>query len=129
MSKTEGSSPAWLWLGLTEVSGQYGSATVAMKATKDMTDDAGFVHGGMISALAGSTMERSLRTIDLVERAAGFDLKMNFISPAKAGETLRATGRVVHAGRRTAVTECRIEVGGNLVATATATFAVTREKE
>jgi acyl-coenzyme A thioesterase PaaI-like protein len=37
---------------------------------------------------------------------------------------------VIHAGRRTIVTECRIEGNdGRLVATASATFAVTREKE
>jgi uncharacterized protein (TIGR00369 family) len=59
-----------------------------------------------------------------------FDLKLNFINAAKIGENLRATGHVVHAGRRTAVTECRVEgTGGRLVATASATFAVRREKE
>jgi len=59
-----------------------------------------------------------------------FDLKLSFISAAKVGETLRATGQVVHAGRRTGVTECRIEGSdGRLVATASGTFAMTREKE
>jgi uncharacterized protein (TIGR00369 family) len=59
-----------------------------------------------------------------------FDLKLNFINAAKIGENLRATGRVIHAGRRTIVTDCRVEGrDGRLVATASATFAVTREKE
>jgi uncharacterized protein (TIGR00369 family) len=59
-----------------------------------------------------------------------FDLKLNFINAAKVGEILRATGHVIHAGRRTAVAECRVEGSdGRLVATASATFAVTREKE
>jgi acyl-coenzyme A thioesterase PaaI-like protein len=59
-----------------------------------------------------------------------FDLKLTFIAVAKIGEDLRATGKVVHAGRRTVVTECRIDdMDGNLVATASATFAVTRDKE
>jgi uncharacterized protein (TIGR00369 family) len=102
-----------------------------MTSTEDMANHAGFVHGGMISALADSAMGRSLRTLKPgVSRAMSFDLKLTFISAAKVGETLRATGQVVHAGRRTAVTDCRVEGrDGRLVATASATFAITREKE
>ena len=124
-------SPAWAWLGLTEVSQGDGVAVVDMAATADMANSVGVVHGGMISALADSAMGRSLRTIKPgVARSMSFDLKLSFISAAKVGETLRATGRVVHAGRRTAVTECRVEGrSGRLVATASATFAITREKE
>src|SRR2546428_475918 len=74
---------------------------------------------------------RAVHTIKRgVVRAMSFDLKLSFITVAKVGETRRATGRVVPAGRRTAVTECRVEgLGGRLVATASGTFAMTREKE
>jgi len=123
-------SKAWRWLGLALVDSGEGYATVEMTATEDMTNHSGFLHGGMISTLADSAMGRSLRTIEPgVERAMSFDLKLSFITAAKIGETLRATGRVVHAGRRTMVTQCRVEGrGGRLIATASATFAVTREK-
>ncbi len=131
MSETRVVSPAWRWLGIREVELGQGSATVEMTAIPEMANHAGFVHGGMISALADSAMGRSLRTVQPgVARAMSFDLKLNFISAAKVGETLRATGRVVHAGRRTMVAECRVEApDGRLVATASGTFAVTREKE
>ncbi len=124
-------SPAWAWLGLTDVSQDDGVAVVEMAATADMANSSGVVHGGMISTLADSAMGRALRTIKPgVARSMSFDLKLSFISAAKVGETLRATGRVVHAGRRTAVTECRVEGrNGRLVATASGTFAITREKE
>jgi uncharacterized protein (TIGR00369 family) len=130
-SQTEVISPAWRWLGISVVELGEGSATVEMTPSEDMANHAGFVHGGMISALADSAMGRSLRTIKPgVARAMSFDLKLSFISAAKVGENLRATGRVVHAGRRTVVAECRVETpGGRLVATASGTFAVTREKE
>ncbi len=124
-------SRAWEWLGLHLVETGDGTATVEMTTTEDMANHSGFVHGGMISTLADSAMGRSLRTLKPgVTRAMSFDLKLNFISAAKIGETLRATGSVIHAGRRTAVAECRVE-GENkrLVATASATFAVTREEE
>jgi uncharacterized protein (TIGR00369 family) len=123
-------SRAWAWLGLADVSQDDGVAVVEMTPTPDMANSAGFVHGGMISALADSAMGRSLRTLKPgVVRSMSFDLKLSFINAAKVGETLRATGKVVHAGRRTAVTECRVEdTAGRLVATASATFAITREK-
>jgi len=133
VSETRAASPsrAWTWLGIELVDSGEGFATVEMTAKEDMANAAGFVHGGMISALADSAMGRSLRTVKPgVARAMSFDLKVSFINAAKIGETLRATGRVVHAGRRTMAAHCRIEGrGGRLVATASGTFVVTREKE
>ena len=133
-------SRAWAWLGLRLVETGEGTAVVEMTATEDMANHSGFVHGGMISALADSAMGRAVRTLTPAGRAQGalpaitrvmsFDLKLNFINPAKIGETLRAAGHVIHAGRRTVVAECRVEgEDGSLVATASATFAVTRDKE
>jgi uncharacterized protein (TIGR00369 family) len=124
-------SRAWAWMGFQLVETGKGSAVVDMTATEDMANVSGFVHGGIISTLADSAMGRSLRTLEPgVTRAMSFDLKLNFINAAKIGERLRATGNVVHAGRRTVVTECRVEgKDGRLVATASATFVVKREKE
>jgi uncharacterized protein (TIGR00369 family) len=118
-------------MGLNLVETGERTAIVEMTATDDMANASGFVHGGIISTLADSAMGRSLRTLKPgVTRAMSFDLKLNFINAAKIGEGLRATAKVVHAGRRTAVTECRVEgKDGRLVATASATFAVTRDKE
>jgi acyl-CoA thioesterase len=128
---THAPSRAWAWLGLKLVETGEGTAVVEMATTEDMANHSGFVHGGMISTLADSAMGRSLRTLSPgVVRAMSFDLKLNFINAAKVGETLRATGHVIHGGRRTAVAECRVEGSdGRLVATASATFAVTRDKE
>ncbi|HVC75717.1 MAG TPA: PaaI family thioesterase [Candidatus Micrarchaeaceae archaeon] len=133
MSDVVGKAPsrAWAWMGFQLVGTGQGTATVDLTTTDDMANVSGFVHGGIISTLADSAMGRSLRTLQPgVTRAMSFDLKLNFINAAKIGERLRATGRVIHAGRRTAVTECRVEgKDGRLVATASATFVVTREKE
>jgi uncharacterized protein (TIGR00369 family) len=128
---THAPSRAWEWLGLKLVETGEGTAVVEMKTTDDMANHSGVVHGGMISTLADSAMGRSLRTLSPgVVRAMSFDLKLNFINAAQVGEKLRATGHVIHAGRRTVVAECRVEGSdGRLVATASATFAVTREKE
>ena len=65
----------------------------------------------------------------LARKGRIFDLKVNYISDFEPEEDLRATAHVVHAGRRTVVTEFRVEAGARLVATASATFAVRSEKE
>ena len=124
-------SRAWAWMGFQLVETAEGTAVVDLTPAADMANVSGFVHGGIISTLADSAMGRSLRTLQPgVIRAMSFDLKLNFINAAKIGETLRATGRVVHAGRRTMVAACRIEGrDARLIATASATFAVTRDKE
>ena len=124
-------SRAWDWLGMRLVETREGTAVVEMTSTEDMANHSGFVHGGMISTLADSAMGRSVRTLNpAVTRAMSFDLKLSFINAAKIGEKLRATGHVIHGGRRTVVAECRVEgKDGRLVATASATFAVAREKE
>jgi len=118
-------------LGLRLVKTGEGTAVVEMTTTEDMANHSGFVHGGMISTLADSAMGRSLRTLKPgVVRAMSFDLKLNFINVAKVGETLYATGHVIHSGRRTAVAECSVMgQDGRLVATASATFAIGRDKE
>jgi uncharacterized protein (TIGR00369 family) len=130
VKKVASPSRAWAWLGFEMVDSGEGWASVEMTPTEDMANVSGFVHGGVISALADSAMGRCLRTVEPgVARAMSFDLKLNFITAAKIGETLRATGRVIHAGQRTMVAECRVEGReGRLIATASATFAVTREK-
>lgn len=124
-------SAAWEWLGLKLVAVEEGSATVEMVASEQMANSSGNVHGGLISTLADSAMGRSIWTIKPgVRRAMSFDLKLSFVAAAKIGETLRATGKVVHAGRRTCVTECRVEgSGGRLIATASGTFMVKREDQ
>jgi uncharacterized protein (TIGR00369 family) len=77
-----------------------------------------------VAELAESAMKSEAHGAEI------FDLKVNYISQSGADERLTATTRVVHAGRRTVVTECRIDAAdGRLVATASATFAVGKEKE
>jgi uncharacterized protein (TIGR00369 family) len=120
----EGSSPAWRWLGIKVLETERGRAVVEMPCSDDMKNHHGVIHGGMIGTLADSAMGRSIATVlPEGERHYSFDLKLSFISHAQAGETLRATATVLHAGHRTGVAECRVEgADGRLVATATASF-------
>ena len=124
-------SPASRFFGIQMVEVGEGSTLVEMFCKDDFLNYGGVVHGGVITALADAAMGSSLATLmPDGTRQVSFDLKMTIISAAQAGETLRARGRVIHAGRRTGV--CEATVTGpqeRLVAKATGSFAVYPPKE
>jgi uncharacterized protein (TIGR00369 family) len=77
----------------------------------------GSVHGGVISAILDSAMGCSLHT--LLEAGTGYttlELKVNFIKgiTIKTGE-LRAIGKVIHAGSRTALVEAQLLDANNVL--------------
>jgi uncharacterized protein (TIGR00369 family) len=119
------SSTAWRTTGLRLVEAEPGRTLVEMPAGEAMTNFQGICHGGFIALLADSAMGSALATVlPEGEKHMSFDLKLSFMRPVKIGQVVRATGTVIHHGRRTAVGACRLEVGGDLVATASASFIV-----
>jgi uncharacterized protein (TIGR00369 family) len=119
------SSAAWRSAGLRLVEAQPGRSLVEMAATDAMANFQGICHGGFIALLADSAMGSALATVlPEGEKHMSFDLKLSFMRPVRIGQVVRATGTVIHHGRRTAVGECRLEVGGDLVGTGSASFIV-----
>ncbi|MEP7106157.1 MAG: PaaI family thioesterase [Chloroflexota bacterium] len=129
MTGTDAISNAWKFLGLELVEAGDGKSVVEMTTGEQLTNRQGTVHGGFIATLCDSAMARAITTrLAPGTRAFSFDLKVNFINLARPGDRLRASGRVIHAGRRTAVAECRVEgPGRRLVATSTASFSISPE--
>ncbi|MFL9484394.1 PaaI family thioesterase [Chitinophagaceae bacterium LWZ2-11] len=77
----------------------------------------GSVHGGVISAILDSAMGCSLHS--LLEAGIGYttlELKVNFLKAvtAKSGE-LKAVGKVIHLGSRTALTEAQLIDNNNTI--------------
>lgn len=121
----ESNSAAWRWLGLRLLEAEPGRTLVGMRVTEDMRNHGGVCHGGFLSALADSAMGSAMATVlPEGERHLSFDLKLSFMKPVQVGEEVRATGSVVHSGRRTGVCEARLEVGEDLVGTGSASFIV-----
>jgi uncharacterized protein (TIGR00369 family) len=127
--RERGGSPAWKFLGIELLEAGEGKAVVQMDAREQMANSLGVLHGGFIATICDSAMARAMGTaLPQGARQVSFDLKVSFINVARPGERLRATGRVLHAGRRTGVAECRVEgPGRTLVATATASFSISSE--
>ena len=85
------------------------------------------LHGGAVMALA-DTAGAIATFLNLPEGAKGtttIESKTNFISPAPAGSTVRATATPVHRGAKTQVWQTRItREDGKLVALVTQTQMV-----
>ena len=121
----ESRSAAWRWLGMRLLEAEAGRTLLEMEITEDMRNHGGVCHGGFLATLADSAMGSAMATVlPEGERHLSFDLKLSFMRPVPVGARVRAIGTVVHSGRRTGVCEGRLEVDGDLVGTASASFIV-----
>jgi len=92
----------------------------------------GTVHGGVISSILDSAMGCSLHSLlPAATTYTTLELKVNFIKGVTiAAGKLTATGRVIHAGNRTAVLEAQLTgADGKLYAHATSTCMIIKPKQ
>jgi acyl-CoA thioesterase len=92
-----------------------------------------WAHGGLAATLAdissGIAIARAFPIEEAYHSIEGtIELKINFLRKVTEGD-MRATARVLHLGRRVAVTEVVIENGDRLVAKAIATFMLSRSAD
>jgi uncharacterized protein (TIGR00369 family) len=110
-----------------------GSVEIVLGVTPAVLQQHGYVHGGIVSALADSACGFSALSLMEPDTAVlTAELKINFLAPAD-GQTLVARGKVVKPGRTLTVTTAEVEaVKGDkrkLVAIMTATMACVRGRE
>jgi uncharacterized protein (TIGR00369 family) len=103
-----------------------GSVDVILPFRDDLTQQDGFLHAGIIAAVADSACGYAAHSLmPATARVLSIEFKLNLLAPA-VGERFEARGRVIRAGRT--VTVCRADVvavtGGTekLVATMTGTM-------
>jgi uncharacterized protein (TIGR00369 family) len=105
-------------------------AVLALEPAEWMFGPSGAVYGGVAATLVDTVLGAAVQTtLPVGTGYATADLHMRFIRPMNAdtGRVI-ATGTVVHAGRRHAIAEGRIEVEatGKLIATGTADCPILR---
>ena len=114
-------------LGMRPVVVEHGTVTFACEADPRFANPMGTVHGGIIATLLDSALGCAVQTV--LPDGSGYttlSLEVKYLRPVAldAGE-LRATGTVVHAGRRQATAEARLtDAAGRVLATATTTCLV-----
>ncbi len=114
-------------LGMRPVVVEHGTVTFACDADPRFANPMGTVHGGIIATLLDSALGCAVQTVlpdGVAYTTLGLELKYLRPVAVDAGE-LRATGTVVHAGRRQATAEARLtDEHDRLLATATTTCLV-----
>ena len=117
--------PFYRFMGIRLTKLGWGRSEIRMRVGRGLTQQAGFVHGGVSAALIDSAVGLALCT--LIDRGGMFttiDLQVNFLAPAKPG-SLTARGTIVHKGRRTAVGDCQVtDRDGKLLSKGTATYLI-----
>ena len=118
-------APVSALIGLRRVSAGEGRARMAMVPAEYHYNPLGSVHGGIVATLAEAAMACAVgATLPPGRVATTVEIKVNYLRALTlaAGEAV-CDGAVVHAGRRTAVTEARItDAAGRLYAVASGTY-------
>jgi len=94
-------------LGMEIVDLQPGRALVRLPFGAHLKNSSGGMHGGAIASLIDSAGGLAARTLTHPSTVATVEFKVNFLTPIRRGAVL-AEGRVIHKGRRTAVSEVMV---------------------
>jgi uncharacterized protein (TIGR00369 family) len=103
-----------------------GGTPCALKIEEKVLNVYSTVHGGAISTLADVSMGYALfGHLREDERIATIEMKINYIKAVSSG-VLTAEAKLISRSRNLAVLESRIECEGRLVASAVATFYISK---
>lgn len=116
-------------LGAYAVSIRAGELKLGLKITPRQANVHGIAHGGVATTLLDTAMGGSC--FSLGKSVVSLDCSLNFIEAVPLGHEIVATGRVVHDGKHTMVTdgEVRDKETGRLYMKGTATFYVLKVYE
>lgn len=116
----------WQTLGLRLVEIRPGDVTVEVAPDDRHANGNQIVHGGLIATVIDSSTGAAVSTtLAAGQRIATVDLQVDYHRPvALHGAPIVAHGVVAHRGRRLAHADCTVRVGGLVVATGRAVYAV-----
>ena len=104
-----------------------GAVTIGFRAAEAHANSRGFVHGGLLSALADGAMGLSCgETLGDVTGLVTVSLAIDFLGSADVGQWVEITPKVNHAGGRLCFAEALVTADGQPCAKAHATFSVRR---
>lgn len=119
--------PVTALLGIALSSVEPGAVAMEMAVGEHLYNPIGSVHGGMIATILDSVMGCAVHSVLPLGRGyTTLEIKVNYLrAVTDAIGTVRAEGRVVHAGRQSAVAESKlVDAAGKTYATASTTCLV-----
>lgn len=114
-------------LGMVGFGVEAGSVWVELEPEHRHYNPLGTVHGGVLSTLLDTAAACSVHTtLEVGQAYTSLDLTVKFLRPATTESgRLRATGRIVSRGRRTALAEAQVaDAEGRLIAHATSSCMI-----
>lgn len=118
------SQPFSQLLGAKLVSFETGSAEIELPITRELKQQHGFAHGGVVSYLADNCLTYAGGSV--LGDSVTSEFKINYLRPA-IGHTLISRASVISSGKRQAVCECKVyalsDKGETLVAAAQGTIS------
>lgn len=126
---TDSRSHTGNWLQPLLVNAAQGTVTLEYVVRKEMTNPYGNIHGGMMSALIDETIGWAVVSLEATQHYTSLNLNIDFLYSIREGETLRATGKIIRAGKKIVHAECLVEdLEGRLLAKASSNLIVTSMK-
>ena len=129
-SEGRGANPFFCLMGIDVVSAGEGRAVLRMEVRRDMHNGAGWLQGGIFTALADEAIALALyTTLAPGEGIATISESTSFFRGVREGVVM-AEGRVIRKGRRVAFAEGEVYAGndaGERFSRTLASFAITSE--
>lgn len=111
--------PFSVLLGTEFIAFDKGRAELSLAIRDELTQNFGFVHGGVLSYLADNCI--TFAAASILGKCVTAEYKINYVKPA-LGKVLIARATVLSSGKRQATCECKVftstEQGEKLVAVA-----------
>ncbi len=123
---TDSRSPAGNWLEFTLEHIEKGTTTISLEVKKEMTNPYGNIHGGMMALVMDEVIGWSVVSLDTDNFYTSLNLNVDFLYAIKMGDRLKATSKVVRAGKKIIHVECTVTtMDGTLLGKATSNLIVT----
>lgn len=97
-----------------------GEVTIKLKATRDLLNGHGIIHGGVTATLCDNAMGMAM--LSLGKNPTTVEMKVNYMSPVQLGEELKAVGRVIRSGRTLTIVEADVFIDDKIVIKALGTY-------
>lgn len=107
-----------------------GASELSLEVGKDDVNLMGTLHGGVIASLAdAATGIAMLSALEEGRSHLTTSLQLTYLAPARVGDTVTASGRVLKAGSRFGYAEADVRgPDGTLLARASASFTILPER-
>ena len=92
-------SPVAQWIGGKLIAIEEGKTTIELTVRKDMTNPLGTLHGGMTACILDEFIGMTVYLLDKEHHYTTGSLNVNYLRPARVGDTIFAEVEVVRNGK------------------------------